>query len=63
MTTDLDLTNRWLVGASAETIRILNPARVLTPDEALVLAAWLVTLAEPMSDRYFDDVRAAVEAA
>lgn len=63
MTTDLDVTNKWAVGEGTDTVRILrsSAAQVLTPTEALVLAAYLVSIAEPMSDHRFDDVLAAVQ--
>ena len=50
--------NEFMVGVSAGekkvVIRRLNA--VLTPDEALNLAAWLVILAEPSASLRFDDL-------
>ena len=57
----IDTTNRWGVSALQQKVIILvPPARALSGDEALVLAAWLVTLAaRPRAD--FDAVLDAVQ--
>lgn len=46
---EIDLANKFLVGARGKQVVILNPPTRLTelsPDEALLLAAWLVAIAE-----------------
>lgn len=52
----IDITNRQLVGMRGELITILMPATQMTADEALVHAAWLVSLAEPFASVDFKDV-------
>jgi hypothetical protein len=42
----IDITNKFLVGAQVDRIIIMKPVQVLTNDEALNLAAWLVALAD-----------------
>jgi hypothetical protein len=59
---EIDVTNKWLVGFDGETIGFGNPRALsnLTPDDALVLAAYLVLMAEPFSDHVFSEVTRAV---
>lgn len=50
---DLDTFNRWGVGVHGDKIGMLMPPRgLMTKDEALLLAAWLVTLADYSGDRF-----------
>lgn len=59
----IDLANRFLVGEAQGNIVIgrIREAAYLSPDEALVLAAWLVAIAEPFAGIRFDDLRRDVE--
>ena len=42
---DYEMENRFMVAARGDNIVILRPARELTRDDALNLAAWLLVLA------------------
>ena len=58
--------NRFAVAASTAGITMLNPPEpcdMMTPDEALVLAAYLVSMAEHESEFTFDQVLDAVQGA
>jgi hypothetical protein len=56
-----DFSNKFAVSVIADTILILNPARgPMTPDDALLLAAWLVATAEHMSTFTFEHALAEV---
>lgn len=61
----IDTSNKFLVGVGMrglETeIRPMVPVRNLSPDDALLLAAWLVVLATPFTKTKFEDIRSAVE--
>lgn len=59
---DIDITNRCAVGASGAQIRILMPRHRFSAAEALVHAAWLVTIAEAITpgSPTFDQVLEAV---
>lgn len=41
---DIDTTNRCLVGIQGDDILIMNPQRRLTKEQALVLAAYIVSM-------------------
>jgi hypothetical protein len=56
MADDLDVTNKFLVGAAGPNIVIMNPPRSLSVDDALVFAAWIVALAEYRAKTPFADV-------
>lgn len=44
---ELDASNKYMVGVKGDEIVILNPnCRILSKQQALNLAAWLVTLAD-----------------
>lgn len=60
----MDAPNRQFVGmgGGAKEIVVLMPLTQMTPDEALLHAAWLVTLAEPFATVTFDATLAAVRA-
>lgn len=59
----IDTTNDCLVGLSGGGIVIMNPKTKLTGDEALRLAAWIVTLIDGTTDHEgFKLVLDAVEA-
>jgi hypothetical protein len=52
-----------MVGANTAGLTMLNPPRprdLITPDEALVLAAYLVSMAEHEAENTFDEVLNAV---
>lgn len=57
----LDIGNRHMVGVMGQTIVVMNPPKQLTPDEALVFAAWLVALAEYQASVKFEDVLTKVQ--
>lgn len=60
--TDMDTANKHLVGAQGGNIVILNPPRgPISKHDALVLAAWLVTLAANDEGSDFDRVLRAVQ--
>lgn len=49
----MDTFNKHMVGVSGDGIMIMMPPRgAMTMEEALVLAAWLVTLADPLQDEF-----------
>ena len=63
---ELDIGNRCMVAAQGSPIHFLmvNPptrATRWTPDEALVIAAWLVAMAQPFTEVKFADVLTRVE--
>ncbi len=62
MTTEkIDCTNKYLVGANATHVTlVIPPVGPLTFDDALLLAAWLVAIAEQQASNTFDEVLAAV---
>jgi len=53
-----DIGNKWLVGSNGDSIVILNPPSRLTKEEALVLAAWLVALADPAGEDFTEIMEA-----
>lgn len=55
----MEISNHHLVGVQGGGIVIMVPPCKLTKDEALLFAAWLVTLAD--ADNKFKDVLAAVQ--
>lgn len=57
----LDIDNRHMVGALGQKIIVMNPPKQLSPDEALVFAAWLVALAEFQASVKFEDVLTKVQ--
>jgi predicted nicotinamide N-methyase len=46
----LDTANTNLVSAQGDKVVVLNPKRNYTPAEALEFAAWLIVMAETVSD-------------
>lgn len=56
----IDTMNDQLVGMQGKCFRILAPKAVMTPDEALRLAAWLVSMAQPFATHTFEDVLTAI---
>lgn len=59
----IDTFNKFAVGHGAAGLTILlPPLGLVKPDDALLLAAYLVALAEPSASHPFADVLAAVRA-
>jgi hypothetical protein len=63
--TDLDVMNKWGVSLhpATNTITFLIPPSRVTPDEALVLAAWLVSMGEFLSKEKFSDILETIQGA
>lgn len=61
----METLNKFLVGAHDRDICIGAPwaTQRMTPDDALLLAAYLVAMAEPFAAETFADVRRAVASA
>lgn len=60
--TEIDTSNRFVVSVNGSGILVMNPPQApITPEDALVFAAWLVALAEHQASFDFDDARKAVE--
>jgi hypothetical protein len=58
----MDIMNKFMVAASRSKVCIMNPPRgEMSPDDALLLAAWLVALASPMATEPFEAVLEEVE--
>lgn len=58
----IDTTNKFIVAVSAGGILMMNPPRgPMKADDALLLAAWLVSMAEHEASAEFSDVLAAVQ--
>jgi hypothetical protein len=47
--------------ASGDILFIRSPQGPLSPNDALVLAAWIVSLAEPNANHTFEQVKEAVQ--
>jgi hypothetical protein len=64
MTTEaIDAFNKWGVSSNRGRIHILNISEVmggLSCDDALMLSAWLVSMAEPFAERSFGECLEAV---
>ena len=59
----LETLNKFAVGGLGESIVVLNPPRgPVSPDDALLLAAYLVALAELGASHPFAEVLAAIRA-
>ncbi len=58
---EIDTFNKFLEGSHADSFVILHPPRVLTADDALLLAAYLVAMAEPTASHPFHQVLEAVK--
>lgn len=50
--TEIDTSNRQLVGAMGDKIIVQRPQTTMTKAEALLFAAWLVALAEDESGQF-----------
>ncbi len=53
--------NKFVVGSQAGGIRVMMPLGLLTPDDALLLAAWLGSMAEHNASHKFEEVLKAVQ--
>lgn len=49
---EVNIMNVQFVGTTGDTISVGFPKVIMTPDEALVHAAWLVALSDPLGDRF-----------
>ena len=59
----MDTLNKFAVGALDKSVVVLIPPQgPVSPDDALLLAAYLVAIAEPSASHPFADVLAAVRA-
>lgn len=60
--TKIETLNQWMVGSQGKNVRIMNPPLgALSANEAMRLAAWLVTMAEMDATHKFEDVLKAVQ--
>jgi hypothetical protein len=48
----VNIANSQLVGTDGDTISVMVPRQVMTKQEAMVHAAWLCTIADPMGDAF-----------
>ena len=49
----MDTTNKYLVGRYAGDVTILNPPRApMSQEDALVFAAWIVAVADPLGEKF-----------
>jgi len=62
MSDKIDTTNKWMIGVGASRVTIMRAPHILSPDDALLFAAWLVALAPGRSREEFLAVLDAVEA-
>ena len=58
----IDPINKYLVSGNGQTLTVMVPVKNATPDQVLLHAAWLVTMAEPFADRKFEEYIEAVRA-
>jgi len=49
---DVDIANYQMVATDGDTIGVIMPKGEMTKDEALVHAAWLSVLADPLGERF-----------
>ncbi len=55
----MDTFNKYLVGMQAGKICIMMPPRgLMTTEEALVLAAWIVSMADPLGEKFAEALTA-----
>ena len=60
-TTEINTMNVQLAGAQGDSVVVMIPRNVMTPDEALLHAAWLVQIADVLDPEHsFDDYLQAV---
>lgn len=58
----VDTKNSQFVGLQGENITVLRPLQIMTPEEALVHAAWLVAIAGPQTEKGLDGFKEILEA-
>lgn len=58
---EINTINKQLVAGHGNRIVVMAPSLNMTPDDAILQAAWLVALAEPDATHKFADVLAAVQ--
>lgn len=59
---EIETLNQWMVASQGKNVRIMMPPLgVLSADEAMRLAAWLVTMAEMDATHKFEDVLKAIQ--
>ncbi len=56
----IETMNRYMVGGNGKTLTVTLPVNEATPDQMLLHAAWIVTMAEPFADRTFEEYVEAV---
>jgi hypothetical protein len=55
----LDTFNKYMVGMAHNGLVIMNPPRtVMSTEEALVLAAWIVSMADPLGEKFAEALTA-----
>ncbi len=54
--------NQFLVAGNGHTLTVMMPVVDVTPDQILLHAAWIVTMAEPFAERTFEEYVEAVRA-
>jgi hypothetical protein len=50
--TEIDTFNKFMVGMRGNTVVVMRPTNAMSRMEALVFAAYLVTLADPAGDQF-----------
>lgn len=56
---EIDTFNKHFVGLQAHGIVVINPPRgIMSPDDALVFAAWIVCLADPRGEKFKEVLQA-----
>lgn len=59
---EIETLNQWMVGSQGRNVRIMAPPLgALSADEAMRLAAWLVTMAQMDATHPFEEVLKAVQ--
>lgn len=61
MESKIETLNKFLVAANTRGLIIMNPPLNLSHDDALLLAAYLVSMAEPLASNTFEEVLQAVQ--
>lgn len=54
--------NKWMIGVNGDKIQIMRPQNLMSADDAILMAAWLVSLTACMPATHkFNDVVQAIE--
>ena len=56
----IEAMNRYMVAENGKTLTVMLSVNEATPDEMLLHAAWIVTMAEPFAERTFEEYVEAV---